>query len=920
MADPHKGRATSVWHLLVGPPRSAQGSGKDRITPIEGLSALSLDALTSVAYGPEAIILVLAVAGASALHLVLPVTIAIVALLAILVFSYRQVIDAYPMGGGAYAVSRANLGAHTSLVAAAALVVDYTLTVAVSIAAGVASLESAFPALDGATVPLCLGILLFITVLNLRGLGETARAFLLPTMLFIVGLLAIIAVGFIHPLGLNQPLPGTSQLPTTGLKTVTFLLILKAFSAGCSALTGVEAIANGVPLFREPRAVRAKRTEMLLGLILGAMLLGLAVLAKRWHVGPRTGQTVLSQIMALAVGRGVAYYIVSITITIVLALAANTSFGGLPVLASLVARDNYLPHLFTLRGDRQVFSNGIVVLAVLAGALLIAVRGNTNTLIPLFAIGVFIGFTLSQTGLVVHWHRTRPPGWMRRALINGFGACITAIATIVFLISKFTEGAWVVVIAIPAFVFLFLRIHAYYERARKEFRIDETPVRPEPKYTMVIVPVNRISRLTEHALCEAESLGQEVTAVTVVLRGGDEGATTLISSGSNGGSGIPGFRCTCSTTSTPPSCSRSWSSSTRYGRNTRSIRSSSSSRSSARTSSGTGFCTTRSIWSSRRHCAAARTSWWPGSPCHWRSRRPPAPNLPHSNRSNDASAGAQRPFHTGSRFSMNAVAPSLASSLPNTLGCHSAANARALLEVRRRRAHQLLRGLKGEGPVPGDALGQRHRGIEYLSRRDDLVDQTQGLRTPGVHEVAGQRQLERHGQWDAGAQEHAAAGREQAALDLWQTELRRLGRNHHVTAEQQLESPRDGGRVRRSDDGYCNLPLRETPETLHPLALTTDRAALGKGAEVHAGAERFLTRPREHHGTHLGVVLSLHHAEADGGQELGAERVAGLRTVEPEDQHRPPALGDQHRFGRRLGLAHQATTFLSLKSAIVSAG
>ena len=265
MADPQSGRATSVWHLLVGPPRSSQGSGKERITPVEGLSALSLDALTSVAYGPEAIILVLAVAGAGALHLVLPITIAIVALLAILVFSYRQVIDAYPMGGGAYAVSRANFGAHTSLVAAASLVVDYTLTVAVSIAAGVAGLQSAFPGLDGATVPLCLGILLFIMVLNLRGLGETARAFLLPTMVFIVGLLAIIAVGLIHPLGLNQPQPGTSQLPTTGLKTVTILLILKAFSAGCSALTGVEAIANGVPLFREPRTVRAKRTEMLLG-------------------------------------------------------------------------------------------------------------------------------------------------------------------------------------------------------------------------------------------------------------------------------------------------------------------------------------------------------------------------------------------------------------------------------------------------------------------------------------------------------------------------------------------------------------------------------------------------------------------------------------------------------------------------------
>jgi amino acid transporter len=523
MADPHPGRATVVWHLLVGPPQPNRGTGKEKITPIEGLSALSLDALTSVAYGPEAIILVLAAAGAGALHLVLPITIAIVALLAILVFSYRQVIDAYPMGGGAYAVSRANLGAKTSLVAAAALVVDYTLTVAVSIAAGVASLESAFPSLDGATVPLCLGILLFITVLNLRGLGETARAFLLPTMVFIVGLLAIIAIGFIHPLGLNQPQQGTSQLPTTGLKTVSILLVLKAFSAGCSALTGVEAIANGVPLFREPRAIRAKRTEMLLGIILGTMLLGLAVLAKRWQIGPRTGQTVLSQIMAMAVGRSWAYYIVSITITIVLALAANTSFGGLPVLASLVAKDNYLPHLFTLRGDRQVFSNGIAVLAVMAGALLVAVRGNTNALIPLFAIGVFIGFTLSQTGLVVHWWRTRPSGWRHRAVINGLGAVITAIATIVFLVSKFTEGAWVVVIAIPAFVLLFLRIHAYYERSRKELRIGETPGQPIPKYTIVIVPVNQVSRLTEHALCEAESLGQEVLAVTVVLSGGEEG-------------------------------------------------------------------------------------------------------------------------------------------------------------------------------------------------------------------------------------------------------------------------------------------------------------------------------------------------------------------------------------------------------------
>src|ERR1039458_6260094 len=409
MAVRLRGRRSAVastWHLLVGRPLRSGEAAKEQITPVEGLSALSLDALTSVAYGPEAIIVVLAVAGAGALHVVLPITIVIVVLLAVLVFSYRQVIDAYPGGGGAYAVSRANLGVRASLIAGASLIVDYTLTVAVSIAAGVGALTSAFPALSPATVPICLGILAVVTLLNLRGLGEAARAFLLPTMIFIVGLLAIIAIGLIHPLALHTPQPGRSLLATHGLETVSVLLVLKAFSAGCSALTGVEAIANGVPLFKEPRAARAKRTELLLGLILGAMLLGLAVLARRWHIGPRSNQTVLSQIMGMAVGRHWAYYVVSLTITVVLALAANTSFGGLPILASLLARDNYLPHLFSLRGDRQVFANGIWVLAGLSAVLLVAVGGNTIELIPLFAIGVFTGFTLSQSGLVVHWWRS----------------------------------------------------------------------------------------------------------------------------------------------------------------------------------------------------------------------------------------------------------------------------------------------------------------------------------------------------------------------------------------------------------------------------------------------------------------------------------------------------------------------------------
>jgi amino acid transporter len=518
----HKTLRRSVWIHLIGRPLRTSERSQEEITPVEGLSALSLDALTSVAYGPEAIIVVLALAGAGALHVVLPITIAIVILLAILVFSYRQVIDAYPGGGGAYAVSRANLGPGASLVAGASLIVDYTLTVAVSIAAGVGALTSAFPSLSSGTVPLCLGILAVITLMNLRGLGETARAFLLPTLVFIVGLLAIIAIGLVHPLGLHAPLPGRSLLATHGLQAVGVLLVLKAFSAGCSALTGVEAIANGVPLFKQPRMVRAKRTELLLGAILGVMLLGLAVLARRWHIGPRSNQTVLSQIMGIAVGRHWAYYVVSLTITVVLALAANTSFGGLPILASLLARDDYLPHLFSLRGDRQVFANGIWVLAGLSAVLLIAVGGNTNEMIPLFAIGVFTGFTLSQSGLVIHWWRTHPPGWRYRAIVNGLGATVTALATVIFLVSKFADGAWVVVVAVPAFVLLFVRIHAYYKRAGLELGVGIVPGKPEGKETLVIVPVNNVSRLTRHAISEALSLGQKVMAVSVVIDQSDE--------------------------------------------------------------------------------------------------------------------------------------------------------------------------------------------------------------------------------------------------------------------------------------------------------------------------------------------------------------------------------------------------------------
>ena len=416
-----------------------EGSGRGQITSIEGIPALSLDAISSVAYGPEAMLVVLATAGAGALGKIEPITVAIVVLLVILVFSYRQVIAAFPDGGGCYAVSKANLGAGASRLGAASLVVDYVLTVAVSISAGVAALVSAFPTLGPDSLPISLAFLAVLTALNLRGIATSARTFLLPTAVFIAGIYVVIVAGLLR----SHPAANAGIHPAIVPKAaaaVGVLLLLKAFAAGCSALTGVEAIANDVPAFRAPSARRAMRTEVLLGGILGTMLLGLAFLTVRFHVAPEASQTVLSQITGASVGRGAIYYVVDLATTVILALAANTSFGGLPVLASLLARDNLVPHVFGLRADRPVYRYGVIVLAVLAGVLLIAVNANTNSLIPLYAIGVFTGFTLSQTGLVRHWHTLRPPRWLGRAALNGIGAVMTAVATVIFLVTKFTGG------------------------------------------------------------------------------------------------------------------------------------------------------------------------------------------------------------------------------------------------------------------------------------------------------------------------------------------------------------------------------------------------------------------------------------------------------------------------------------------------
>src|SRR5215467_6448061 len=464
---------------------------RHRLTTLSGLAALSLDALSSVAYGPEAIVVVLVAAGTSGLGYTLPVTVAIVVLLAVLVVSYRQVIAAFLGGGGAYAVARTHLGRMSSLLAAASLIVDYVLNAAVGVSAGVAALTSAFPALYGATVPLCLIVLAMITAVNLWGVGESARLFIVPTLAFIAAIAIVILGGLVR----SQPaVAPPSHLPAVA-ESVGVLLLLRAFASGCSALTGVEAIANAVPSFRKPRARRAENTELWLGVILGAMLLGLAILIKKFHVTPTPAQTVLAQLAAASIGKNALFYFIQLITTVLLALAANTSFGGLPVLGSLLARDNFLPHLFFLRADRQVHRYGVIVLALSAGALLVVADGNTQRLVPLFAIGVFVGFTLSQAGMVKHWRLQRAPGWEWRATINGVGAVLTLAAFAVELISKFTEGAWLVAIVIPLFVVMFSRVHATYARIGSLLELGKLPPHPERVASLIVVPVGGISRL-----------------------------------------------------------------------------------------------------------------------------------------------------------------------------------------------------------------------------------------------------------------------------------------------------------------------------------------------------------------------------------------------------------------------------------------
>ncbi|WP_405468167.1 APC family permease [Streptomyces canus] len=521
---------------------------RHRLTAVTGLAALSLDAMASVAYGPEAIVLVLAAAGAHGLGFTLPVTLAIAGLLAVLVASYRQVIAAFPDGGGSYAVAKTHLGARTSLVAAASLVLDYVLNVAVAVTAGVAALTSAFPALYDDRLWLCLAVLALITAVNLRGIVESAKVFTVPTVVFVGSIFVLIGVGLFRSAPVSTATAdGHASVLADNATTVGALLLLKAFASGCSALTGVEAIANAVPSFRVPRAKRAQHAEVALGAVLGLMLIGLSVLISRFHLQPVQGVTVLAQLADASLGHNWAFYVIQFATVILLALSANTSFGGLPVLLKLLARDNYLPHVFALKADRQVHRHGVLALAVVSAALLVFSGGDTNTLVPLFAIGVFIGFTIAQVGMVRHWRQERGRGWRGKALLNGFGALLTGVSTVVVTASKFDDGAWLVMVTLPLLVAAFVAVHRAYARIGERLGLGSIPETPHRERSLVIVPVSSLSRLTSEALTAAASLGDEVRAVTVCYPDPEDRAQlhALEHSWAQWDPGVPLVRLTC---------------------------------------------------------------------------------------------------------------------------------------------------------------------------------------------------------------------------------------------------------------------------------------------------------------------------------------------------------------------------------------
>jgi amino acid transporter len=513
----------NILDLVVGKPIRTSDERAEQIGPTQGVPIFGLDGLSSAAYGPEAALSLLIPLGLLGVRYIVPVSAAIISLLVIVYFSYRQTIAAYPSGGGSYTVARFNLGAPAGLLAAAALLADYVLTAAVGISAGVGALISAVPSLLPHTVAVCVGILIVITVLNLRGVREAGTAFAIPTYLFVGTLLITIVAGIFRVLlSGGHPTPAVALPPPPPVTaTVSYWLLLKVFASGCTALTGVEAVSNGVKAFKEPTVKNAQRTLTVIIFLLAVLLAGISCLVKVYGIaatdpGQPGYQSILSMLTAAVFGKSFFYYLTIGSILVVLSLSANTAFADFPRLCRAIAQNNYLPHVFGYRGRRLVYTYGIVVLALLCAGVLILFGGVTDRLIPLYAVGAFLAFTLSQAGMVMHWRKNRGPHWLKSAFMNGLGALVTGTTTCVVLVAKFVEGAWITLLFIPLTIFLFTLVRRHYHSV-KVLTSCKVAVDAEglSKHPIAVIAVDRWSNITRQGIEFAARLSPEVIALHV---------------------------------------------------------------------------------------------------------------------------------------------------------------------------------------------------------------------------------------------------------------------------------------------------------------------------------------------------------------------------------------------------------------------
>lgn len=506
----------SLKNFLIGSPIETIREKHERLSKKMGLAVFSSDALSSVAYGTEEIMFALVIGGTALLNCLVPLAIAIVILVAIVATSYFQTIHAYPSGGGAYIVAKENLGVYPGLIAGAALLIDYVLTVTVSVSAGIAAITSAFPELRSHTVLLCLLAILFISIMNLRGVRESGQVFSFPVYLFIGGLLFLLGASFVKSFSFT-PLP-YPELTGTTANLFPLFIILRAFASGCATLTGIEAVSNGVRAFKPPEAKNAGITLVWMAFTLGVLTLGIAFFADYYKILPHKDETVLSQLARTVFSKGAVYYTIQFATTLVLILAANTSFADFPRLSSIMANDRYLPRQLMNRGDRLVFSNGILILGLLSALLLVLFRGDTHSLIPLYAVGVFTAFTLSQAGMVRHWIKDKGKGWLKGALINGVGTITTAIVLVIIAVEKFTHGAWIVLIAIPLLVLLILKIHGHYHSIAQQLSLERRITgQKEYKHHSVIVPISGMQQAVINAIKYAKVLSEDVVALYVSI-------------------------------------------------------------------------------------------------------------------------------------------------------------------------------------------------------------------------------------------------------------------------------------------------------------------------------------------------------------------------------------------------------------------